>query len=171
MSSTSDDSLRPLSRRCQASSRKVRAPAIGHVTESGFGLMAEVESFHASDTEQVVRPCCPGKGAMRIKLCLALVSAVLVSLGTLPTRPALAQGLPLPTLPIFPADTPTPIATDTPTPTPTANSAATPTPTANSAATPTPTVNGGATSTPTPTSGANPIIAENQQPGTDQWQI
>src|SRR6266852_8234502 len=133
MSSTSDDSLRPLSRRCQASSRKVRAPAIGHVTESGFGLMAEVESFHASDTEQVVRPCCPGKGAMRIKLCLALVSAVLVSLGTLPTRPALAQGLPLPTLPIFPADTPTPTptatSTVTPTPTPTSNSDATPTPT------------------------------------------
>jgi N,N-dimethylformamidase beta subunit-like protein/concanavalin A-like lectin/glucanase superfamily protein len=116
---------------------------------------------------------------MRIKLSLALVIAVMVALGKPPAQPTLAQTLPLPTLPVFPANTPTPTATSITTPTPTANTAATPTATANSAATPTATANSAATATltptptttPTTTAGANPIVTENQQPGTDQWQI
>ena len=84
---------------------------------------------------------------MRTKLSLTLVCAVAVTLGTLPAVPAGAQIIP--PLPIFPTDTPVPAATDTPTPAPT------------------PTVNGAPTSTPI--TGANPIVTENQQPGTDQW--
>ena len=90
---------------------------------------------------------------MSNKLSLTLIFAVVVTLGTLPVLPASAQIVPLP---IFPTDTPTPIP-----PTPTA--------TLNAAATPSPTPTGAATSTPIP--GANPIVTENQQPGTDQWQI
>ena len=86
---------------------------------------------------------------MRIKLSLALAFAVLVSLGPLPVVPAGAQIIPLP---IFPTDTPVPTATAVPTSTPS----------------PTP-VPGGPTSTPI--AGQNPIVTENQQPGTDQWQI
>src|SRR5437870_3027228 len=91
---------------------------------------------------------------MRIKLSLALVFGLLVSLGTLPASAQI-----VPPLPIFPTNTPTPIPPSTPTPTATALSAATATPT----------VSGAATSTPIP--GQNPIVTENQQPGTDQWEI
>jgi hypothetical protein len=86
---------------------------------------------------------------MRIKLSLTLVVAVLVSLGALPVAPAGAQIIPLP---IFPTNTPVPTATTAPT--------STPSPTA---------VPGAPTSTPI--AGQNPIVTENQQAGTDQWQI
>src|SRR6266853_1980073 len=93
---------------------------------------------------------------MRLGVCPPLLLVAVLGLGTLTGSPAAAQVPPLPTdiLPL-PTPTATPPPIDTPPPTATATAMATAT----------------ATPTQTPPAGANPIVAENQQSGTAQWQI